>query len=167
MDMPKIRTTDLSAIERAPTSPAALSQGVWEVLSHSVAVKAKVGEQGRLYGSVTTADIATALTRAVGHAFDKRDIDIPEPIRTLGDNRTATTFYEDVKVPAGMLVGSENGGWKLITNELDRPICWGYVLESQFEDASALNEYLFHPLHQALIADLKPYFEWAAVDYTL
>ena len=58
-------------------------------------------------------------------------------------------------------------GWKLSTNELDRPICWGYVLESQFEDASALNEYLFHPLHQALIADLKPYFEWAAVDYTL
>ena len=51
-----------------------------------VAVKAKVGEQGRLYGSVTTADIATALTRAVGHAFDKRDIDIPEPIRTLGDH---------------------------------------------------------------------------------
>ena len=42
MDMPKIRTTDLRAIERAPTSPAALSQGVWEVLSHSVAVKAKV-----------------------------------------------------------------------------------------------------------------------------
>lgn len=31
----------------------------------------------------------------------------------------------------------------------------------------ALNTYLFHPLHQALIADLKPYFEWAAVDYTV
>jgi len=58
-------------------------------------------------------------------------------------------------------------GWRLSTNELDRPICWGYVLESRFDDASALNDYLFHPLHQALIADLKPYFEWAAVDYTL
>jgi len=33
-----------------------------------------------------------------------------------------------------------------------------------------LNDYLLHPLQQALIADLKPYFayvEWAAVDYTL
>jgi hypothetical protein len=58
-------------------------------------------------------------------------------------------------------------GWKLSTNELDRPICWGYVLESRFDDVNALNEYLFHPMHQALIADLKPYFEWAAVDYTL
>ena len=30
-----------------------------------------------------------------------------------------------------------------------------------------LNDYLFHPLHQALIADLKPWFEGAAVDCTL
>lgn len=30
-----------------------------------------------------------------------------------------------------------------------------------------LNDYLFHPLHQALVADLKAWFEWAAVDYTL
>ena len=30
-----------------------------------------------------------------------------------------------------------------------------------------LNDYLFPPLHQALIADLRPWFEWTAVDYTL
>ncbi len=40
--MPRIQPTDLGAIERAPTSPAALSQGLWEVLSNSVASKAKV-----------------------------------------------------------------------------------------------------------------------------
>jgi len=42
-----------------------------------------------------------------------------QPIRTLGDNRTASTFYEDVVVPADMLVGPENGGWKLITTQLN------------------------------------------------
>lgn len=42
-----------------------------------------------------------------------------QPIRTLGDNRTASTFYEDVRVPADMLVGPENGGWKLITTQLN------------------------------------------------
>ncbi len=57
-------------------------------------------------------------------------------------------------------------GWMFRKNELDRPICWDYVLESEVSDAQALNEYLFHPLHQALVADLKAYFEWAAVDYT-
>ena len=57
-------------------------------------------------------------------------------------------------------------GWTFAANELDRSICWGYVLEAEVADARALDDYLFHPLHQALVADLKPYFEWAAVDYT-
>lgn len=56
--------------------------------------------------------------------------------------------------------------WRFAANELDRPICWDYVLEAEVADAKALDDYLFHPLHQALVADLKPYFEWAAVDYT-
>nr|WP_315595248.1 Dabb family protein [uncultured Cupriavidus sp.] len=57
--------------------------------------------------------------------------------------------------------------WRVARNEMDRAICWDYVLESEVADAAALDAYLFHPLHQALVADLKPYFEWAAVDYTL
>ncbi len=57
--------------------------------------------------------------------------------------------------------------WLVRKNELARPICWDYVLESAVDDAQALNDYLFHPLHQALVADLKAYFEWAAVDYTV
>jgi alkylation response protein AidB-like acyl-CoA dehydrogenase len=42
-----------------------------------------------------------------------------QPIRTLGDNRTSTTFYENVKVPVDMLIGKENAGWKLITTQLN------------------------------------------------
>ena len=57
--------------------------------------------------------------------------------------------------------------WRVATNELVRPISWDYLLDSEVNDAAALDAYLFHPLHQALIADLKPYFEWAAVDYTV
>jgi hypothetical protein len=52
-------------------------------------------------------------------------------------------------------------------NELQRPICWDYVLEAQLEDSEALNEYLAHPLHMALVTDLKPYFEWAVADYSV
>ncbi len=57
--------------------------------------------------------------------------------------------------------------WRFAANELDRAICWDYVLESEVDGKAALDAYLFHPLHQALVADLKPYFEWAAVDYTV
>ncbi|HEY6558481.1 MAG TPA: acyl-CoA dehydrogenase family protein [Polyangiaceae bacterium] len=42
-----------------------------------------------------------------------------QPIRTLGDNRTSTTFYENVKVPVDMLIGEENAGWRLITTQLN------------------------------------------------
>ncbi|WP_297837596.1 Dabb family protein [Pseudomonas sp.] len=56
--------------------------------------------------------------------------------------------------------------WKVSANELDRPICWEYLLETSFDDADAVNRYLPHPAHVALITELKKYFEWAAVDYT-
>ncbi|KAF1020412.1 MAG: hypothetical protein GAK30_02556 [Paracidovorax wautersii] len=57
--------------------------------------------------------------------------------------------------------------WRVAPDEASRPISWDYVLDSAMDHAQGLDDYLFHPLHQALIADLKPYFEWAAVDYTV
>lgn len=57
--------------------------------------------------------------------------------------------------------------WRVAANELTRPISWDYILESEVDNAAELDAYLFHPLHVALVADLKPYFEWAAVDYTV
>lgn len=57
--------------------------------------------------------------------------------------------------------------WRVAANELVRPISWDYVLEAEVDTAQALDDYLFHPLHQALVADLKPYYDWAAVDYTV
>ncbi|OXR39484.1 stress protein [Pseudomonas jessenii] len=56
--------------------------------------------------------------------------------------------------------------WHVETNELERSICWDYLLDSSFDNAEAVERYLPHPAHQALVKDLKQYFEWAAVDYT-
>jgi alkylation response protein AidB-like acyl-CoA dehydrogenase len=41
------------------------------------------------------------------------------PIHIMGGGRTNTTYYDDVRVPIGNLVGEENGGWSLITNQLN------------------------------------------------
>ena len=41
------------------------------------------------------------------------------PLATIAGDITSTTFYEDVRVPAENLVGAENEGWKLITNQLN------------------------------------------------
>jgi len=53
----------------------------------------KCGEGGRLYGALTTMDIAAALEKA-GHKVDKRGITIKNPVRTLGD------FDVDVRLHA-------------------------------------------------------------------
>jgi large subunit ribosomal protein L9 len=49
-----------------------------------ITVTAKVGDQGRLYGSITSADVADELGRRLGEPIDKRRIELSEPIRQLG-----------------------------------------------------------------------------------
>ena len=41
------------------------------------------------------------------------------PLRTMAGEFTSATYYEDVRVPADNLVGAENEGWKIITNQLN------------------------------------------------
>ena len=41
------------------------------------------------------------------------------PIVTVGDVTTTATYYQDVRVPAANLVGEENGGWRMITTQLN------------------------------------------------
>src|SRR3954471_12430043 len=41
------------------------------------------------------------------------------PVRTMSGTTTSATFYEDVRVPHSALVGELNGGWRLITNQLN------------------------------------------------
>ncbi len=60
-----------------------------------------------------------------------------EPIRNFANLNTNMTFYEDVRVPVGNLVGEENGGWNLITNQLNHErvtLCSSGVVERQLED---------------------------------
>ncbi|MBV8928153.1 MAG: acyl-CoA dehydrogenase [Mycobacteriaceae bacterium] len=41
------------------------------------------------------------------------------PVHTMAGPDTSATYYQDVRVPVGNLVGDENGGWKLVTNQLN------------------------------------------------
>src|SRR5439155_22984225 len=46
--------------------------------------KARVGKQGRLYGSITSQDIAAGLRESNGITIDRHIVDLPNPIRALG-----------------------------------------------------------------------------------
>jgi large subunit ribosomal protein L9 len=62
----------------------------------SLTFSARVGEEGKLFGSVTTADIAQQL-EAQGFHIEKRQIDLHEPIKALGVYRIPIRLHADVK----------------------------------------------------------------------
>ena len=51
-----------------------------------VAIQARAGARGRLHGSITATQIAEALSASSGHAIDRHEIDLDDPIRTVGDH---------------------------------------------------------------------------------
>ena len=58
-------------------------------------------------------------------------------IDAMGDNSTYAVYYDDVRVPVGNLVGPENGGWQLITSQLNHErvvICAFGIMEQLFLD---------------------------------
>lgn len=70
-------------------------------------VHARTGEQGRLYGSVTSADIAEALSRSVGTAIDKRSITLNETIRTVGPHAAEVRIAPRVTARLAVVVEPE------------------------------------------------------------
>jgi len=61
------------------------------------------------------------------------------PIKNMGELNTNQTFYDDVRVPVGNLVGKLHGGWKLITNQLNHErvtLCSSGMIEGHFEEVT-------------------------------
>jgi large subunit ribosomal protein L9 len=61
-----------------------------------VRLQTRAGGGGRLFGSVSTADIAAAVKAAGGPALDKRKIEVTNPIKTIGTHRVAVRLHPEV-----------------------------------------------------------------------
>jgi large subunit ribosomal protein L9 len=61
-----------------------------------VNIKAKAGAKERLYGSITSADIAAELSKSTGLDIDKRKIELEEPLRSLGNYEISIKLAKDV-----------------------------------------------------------------------
>jgi large subunit ribosomal protein L9 len=75
--------------------------------SEPIVLRAKAGAQGRLYGSVTTADVAEAIQRQLGAGVERRDLDIPEPIRQLGSHQVRARLHRAVTATVTVEVRAE------------------------------------------------------------
>jgi large subunit ribosomal protein L9 len=64
--------------------------------AQAVVIEAKAGSQGRLYGSVTTADVATAIQKQIGASVERRDLEIAEPVRQVGSYEVTARLHRAV-----------------------------------------------------------------------
>jgi large subunit ribosomal protein L9 len=76
-----------------------------ETLNKSViTIEARTGEDERLFGSVTAANIAEAIDRARGVRVDRRRIRLEEPIRSLGTHQVPVQVHGDVEASVKVIV---------------------------------------------------------------
>ncbi len=87
--------------ERAEAERAAAALG-----QVALTLTGKAGEEGKLFGSITTQDIADALARQ-GQQIDKRRIELNHPIKTLGHHTVAVRLHPEVQAEVHVSVVAE------------------------------------------------------------
>jgi large subunit ribosomal protein L9 len=89
--------------QRVADEMAVLSESVRQTI---LVFQAKAGEKGRLYGSVTTADVADKLAEAIGREIDRRKLVIEGPIKELGTHKVELRLSADVVAEFDVVVES-------------------------------------------------------------
>ena len=88
------RASMLKAQEKARAAAASLAERLNATV---ITFQVRVGEQHRLYGSITSKDIADELARTANLAIDRRDIELEEPLKTLGTFTVPVKLHTDVR----------------------------------------------------------------------
>ena len=81
---------DASDREAAQTIASALVAKV-------ITIKAKAGAEGRLFGSVTAADVASAVSDQTGIEVDRKMLSVPDHIKTVGQYGVVAKWHHDVQ----------------------------------------------------------------------
>jgi large subunit ribosomal protein L9 len=86
------------------------AEGIAEALAgKAVVIEAKAGDEGKLFGSVTTLMIEEAVAAQLGPDVDHRRMDLHHSIKTVGDHPVIVTVYGDVKAELIVRVVPEGG----------------------------------------------------------
>ena len=93
-------TREIKSLEEAQQVRATLEGA-------KVTLPAKAGANGRLFGAVTTADVAEAVARVGGPKVDRRKVELPQPIKSLGDYTVLVRLHPEVqaRVPVSVVAG--------------------------------------------------------------
>jgi large subunit ribosomal protein L9 len=64
-----------------------------------ISVTARAGAEGRLFGSITAADVVEAVAAQTGIELDRRTLRMDEPIKSLGEHSVPVRLHTDVEFP--------------------------------------------------------------------
>lgn len=84
---------------RDASDRAAAQELATQVVSQVVTITARAGAEGKLFGSVTTSEIADAVALQTGVVIDRRQLHLDEPIKTLGTHLVAAKLHAEVEFP--------------------------------------------------------------------
>lgn len=95
-------------LERAAADELSQAQTRAEALKEfRLSITAKAGTEGKLFGSVGTADIAEAVTQA-GHAVARSEVRLPAgPLRTVGEHSVTLHLHADIDVEVPVVIVAE------------------------------------------------------------
>ena len=96
-EMAESEERDRRLAERAEEIAATLNKSV-------ITIEARTGEDERLFGSVTAANIVDAIDKARGVRVDRRRIKLEEPIRSLGTHQVPVQVYGDIEASVKVIV---------------------------------------------------------------
>lgn len=104
----------IETIKKAAAARAAKAEGEQRALAQqisglTVTIVAKAGEGGRLYGSVTNADIAQKLTDLTRYQIDKRKVELAEPLKAVGTFEVPVKLLPHIEAKAKVVVEAEGG----------------------------------------------------------
>ena len=71
----------------------------------SVTVDAKVGDEGILFGSVTSSMVADAVIAQLGAEIDRKRVELGKPIKVAGTHAVTISLYRDIRATVNVLVG--------------------------------------------------------------
>jgi len=92
----QLKAQQRAEAKRQARTDAELVKLAGELNGKEVTLKAKVGAKDRLYGSITSADIAAELETSAGVVVNKRKIELDKPIRGLGSYEVAIRLAKDI-----------------------------------------------------------------------
>lgn len=77
-----------------------------QLVPQVIQLRGRAGGEGRLYGSITTVDVADAVRAQTGLELDRRKMHLDEPIRSIGTHRVSVKLHADVEFPVTVEVNA-------------------------------------------------------------